>query len=345
MAGGAGVRFWPLSTDALPKQFMTAFSETSLYQSTVARARTLAPADRILVMTNATLVDLVRAQSPEIPAENVILEPARRDTAPALGLAAALVQRRWPGSVMAVLPSDHLVRDVEGFRTSLLLAAERATQGGLGTIGIHPSYPATGYGYLHVERGDRVRAVQRFVEKPDRARAETFLADGGYLWNAGIFIWQVERFMAELGRCLPDVHGGVLTIAEAWSTPRFGNVLNEVFTGLTRQSIDYGVMEKTRDVWTVTAAFDWNDIGGWTAAMDLVPSDASGNRTRGRIVLDRAHNNFVLATDPGHPVLCAGVQDSIIVATPNGTLVCHRDLADELKPMVEALLRPVPAPV
>lgn len=345
MAGGAGVRFWPLSTESLPKQFITAFTETSLYQGTIERARNLADPEQILVMTNESLLPYVRSQSPEIPLENVILEPCRRDTAPAIALAASLAERRWPGSVMAIMPSDHLIRDVEGFTATMRLAVEQAVKGGLGTVGIHPTYPATGFGYLHCATAQgRVRQVRRFVEKPDRAKAETFLHSGDYLWNAGVFVWQSAIFLTELEKYQPSIFNATQRIAGAWRTPEFDTVLKDRFTHVSPISVDFGVMEKASEVWTVTSSFDWNDIGGWTAAMELVERDDDDNRTKGSIFLDQCRNNFVLSTDRFHPVLCVGVQDCIVVHTPHGTLVCHRDMADGLKPMVEKLLRDTPRP-
>jgi mannose-1-phosphate guanylyltransferase len=222
------------------------------------------------------------------------------------------------------------------------LAAERAQAGGVGTVGIQPTFPAIGYGYLHTSGQERVRTVQRFVEKPDRTRAQTFLDSGEYLWNAGIFVAQTETFLREVERFQPHLRAAVDRIAASWGQSDYDSVLQREFTAVTSISVDFGVMEKASDVWTVTSAFDWNDIGGWMAAIDLIPPDENGNRTRGAIFLDAARNNFVLSTDSHHPVLCVGLQDCVVVATPDGTLVCHRDRVEDLKPMVQKLLAEAP---
>ncbi len=341
MAGGAGTRFWPLSTESLPKQFLTAFADESLYQQTIRRARRLVSPERILVMTNRALAGHVRTQSPEIPEENVILEPRRRDTAPAVALAAMIAEARWPGSVMIVMPSDHRIESTEGFVKTVAVAANRARQGGLGTIGIRASFPATGFGYLKIEEHDppcgRALKVSRFVEKPDRKRAEEFLASGQYLWNAGIFLWQGATLLAEVERHLPALYRALEPLGQALGSEEFGDKLCQAFAQAPSISIDFGVMEKASEVWAVVAEFDWSDVGGWKAARELIAPDAEGNRVRGPVLMHRSGGNMVVAADGSPPVVCAGASGLIIVSTRNGVLICTEETADELKPLVSKL--------
>jgi mannose-1-phosphate guanylyltransferase len=337
MAGGAGTRFWPLSTPDLPKQFLKTLMAKPLYAQAADRARLMVPWDRILVMTHTGFAALVREQTPDAPAENVVFEPMRRDTAAAVILAAVVVHRRWPGSVMIVMPSDHVISNLEGFRRTLASAVARARRGGLGTVGIPPTFPATVFGYLRLAGpaapAEAVR-VEEFVEKPDRPRAEQYLADGRHLWNAGIFVWKAETLLAAAERHLPDTYGRLAPLAECVGTPAFADRVREAFEALQPLSIDYGIMEKAGDVWAVPAAFGWNDVGGWLAAGDLIPADADGNHVVGNAILSQATGNVVI-TDARHPLIVAGIHDCIIVHGPAGTLACHKSLADGLKALVQ----------
>jgi len=337
MAGGAGTRFWPLSTPDLPKQFLTTLIGRPLYAQAADRARLLVPWDRILVMTHAGFTDLVREQTPEALPRNVIFEPMRRDTAAAIILAAVVVHRRWPGSVMIVMPSDHLISGLDAFRQTLARAAARARQGGLGTIGIPPTLPATTFGYLRVaERPAAAEAVrvEQFVEKPDRRRAQEYVASGRFLWNGGIFVWKAETLLEAAARHLPEVHRPLAALADAVGTPAFAARARRAFEQIPPVSIDYGVMEKADDVWTVPATFQWNDVGGWPAIGDLVPADADGNHVVGNVILSQATGNVAI-TDADHPLVVAGIRDCIIVHGPGGTLACHKGLAEGLKPLVQ----------
>lgn len=345
MAGGAGMRFWPLSTPELPKQFLTALTGRPLYAQAADRARLMAPWQRILVMTHAGFVNLVQEQTPEAPVENVILEPMRRDTAAAIILAAIVVNRRWPGSTMVVMPSDHLISGTDAFRQTIAAAVRRAAQGGLGTIGIPPAFPATTFGYLRLAKapdGPHPQPVEQFVEKPDRARAEQYLASGRFLWNSGIFVWQTSALLEAAARHLPAMHGILSGLADAVGTAEFAVRATEAFERIEPLSIDYGIMEKADDVWAVPAAFKWDDVGGWLAAGDLLTPDAQGNRTIGHVVAADARGNVVF-TDSHHPLVLAGISDCIVVRGPSGTLVCHKSLAENLKSLVQQASQKPPA--
>ena len=340
MAGGVGTRFWPLSTPDHPKQFLTALSGTSFYRQSADRARALAAWDRILVMTNARFTGFVEAQTPEFPARNVVLEPRRRDTAAAVILAAVVAEKRWPGCVMVVMPADHVVDDVAAFRATVTVAVGRALEGGLGTIGIAPTHAATGFGYLRLARkpaGTEAVAVEAFTEKPDLARAEKFVASGAYLWNSGMFIWRASALLEAAARHLPAVYGPLASLGDAVGTEAFAARTREVFDGIESISVDFGIMEKAGDVWAVPAIFHWRDVGGWLEAADLFESDGSGNRTSGPVVLDGSCGNVVV-TDSDKPIVVAGLSDCIIVRGPAGMLVCTKQAADRIKPLVEQVL-------
>jgi mannose-1-phosphate guanylyltransferase len=340
MAGGFGTRFWPLGTAEQPKQFLTAFADRSLYRQAAERACAIVPWDRILVMTNAAHVGLVREQTPEVPQENVIGEPMRRDTAAAVILASLIAARRFPGSVLVMTPADHLVSNLEAFRRTVSAAVARARQGGLGTVGIRPTYPATGFGYLRLARRPadaEAVPVLEFIEKPDAQRAAKFLASGQYLWNAGMFIWKAETLLDAARLHLPDVTKGLTPLAEFAGTPAFADRARQAFQAIPAISVDYGIMEKAEDVWSVPALFDWSDVGGWLAAADLLPADADGNCVHGSVLLDAATGNIVVADDD-NPVLVVGVKDCVIVHGPGGILVCDKSHAECLKPLVEKIL-------
>jgi len=340
MAGGFGTRFWPLGTAEQPKQFLTALAGQSLYRQAAERARAIVPWDRILVMTNAAHVGLVREQTPEVPEANVIGDPMRRDTAAAVILAALVAERRFPGSILVITPADHLVSNLEAFRRTVAAAVARARQGGLGTIGIRPTHPATGFGYLRLARrpGDaEAVSVLEFVEKPDAEQAARFVASGKYLWNAGMFIWKAGTLLEAARQLLPDVSAALEPLAESAGSPAFADRARQAFQSLHAISVDYGIMEKAEDVWSIPALFEWSDVGGWLAASDLLPADADGNCVHGSVLLDAATGNIVVA-DGDNPVLVVGVKDCVIVHGPGGTLVCDKSHAECIKPLVEKIL-------
>jgi mannose-1-phosphate guanylyltransferase len=340
IAGGFGTRLWPLSTPERPKQFLTELQDRSLFQQTLDRAHRLAPAERVLVMTSAALEPFVCEQAPDVPAENVIPEPLRRDTAPAAILAALVVAERWPEAVIAVFPSDHFIGDEGAFAETVAAAVARAADGGLGTIGIPATSPATGYGYLRLGREAVPLApqpVEAFVEKPDRDRAEAYVASGQYLWNSGIFVWRPAALLEAAERHLPETVAALRALPAHVGRPSFGPQATEAFERIAAESVDCGIMEKAADVWCVPAAFDWDDVGGWEAAGRLLPADDAGNRVQGDVVLDGAERCIVLG-EAGRPVAVAGMQDCIVVQGPAGTLVCPKSAADRIKPLVQRIL-------
>ena len=340
MAGGAGVRFWPLSTPTRPKQFLTELAGRSLYVQAFERARSLVPPARIQVMTGAGFLDFVREQTPGVPRGNVILEPLRRDTAAAAILAALVVARRRPDGIMIVLPSDHFVGDAAEFRQTMAAAVARARRGGLGTVGIRPTRPATDFGYLQLADPPmprRPQRVERFVEKPRRRKAEQYVASGTYLWNSGIFVWQARELLRAAEQHLPGTYRALAGLADAVTAKDFPRRARKAFSRIRPISVDYGIMEKADDVWCVPGAFEWDDVGGWLAAERLMPADARGNRIRGRVFLDEVAGTLVLG-QPDHPIAVAGLTDCIIVHSEAGSLVCHKSAVERIKPLIQRLL-------
>lgn len=339
MAGGVGMRFWPLSEPSQPKQFLTALTGTSLFAQAAERARLLVPWDRVLVMTNEAFAGLVHTQTPDVPCGNVLLEPCRRDTAAANILAAVVAERRFPGCVMVSAPSDHLVSDTDAFRETMGRALARARQGGLGTIGITPDFPATAYGYLRLSAapaGAEPVEVEQFVEKPQQAQAEEYFASGRYLWNAGIFVWQARELLAASEQHLPEIHRALIGVRDVVGKSTFEARVREAFEQIDPISIDYGVMEKAHNIWAVPATFDWSDLGDWSSITQVIPPDEDGNRVRGAAVLEEATGNMVI-TDSEHPVAVAGLSDCIVIHGPCGTLVCHKRMADRIKSIVQRI--------
>ena len=345
MAGGSGTRFWPASRKARPKQLLPLGGDRPLIVATAERLGGLVPPARQLVITSARYVDQVRALLPGIPAAQVIGEPEGRDTAACIGLAARIVGRLDPDAVAIAMPSDHVLAPVETYRQHLAAAVEALSvhPGAVLVFGITPDRPATGYGYL--KRGERVGSagghelfrLARFVEKPDRARAEAMLATGDHLWNAGLFAFRPATMDAAIARHLPALVPGLDALGAAWGGARFEATLAEHYPRLPRTSIDYGVMEKLEQALLLPLPLKWDDVGAWDALPRLLPHDADGNVTQGPSVLLDSRNLVVSAE--GGMVAARGVSDLVIVHTPDATLVCRRDDAEGVKAITAELAK------
>lgn len=343
MAGGRGERFWPASRLRKPKHLLPIVGDEPMLRQTLDRLPESIPASQRLIITNAEQVEAVREICPELPEENVVAEPVGRDTAAAVGLAALLVHRRNPEAVFAILPADAVIHDRKAFREVVADAFRVARSGDfLVTVGIQPTYPATGYGYIHkgnALEGEQQGAwqVQRFVEKPDLDTAQQYLDSGEYFWNAGMFIWQANSILQAIQKFVPQLDTELKQIRQKLEQGEaLAPVLTEVYPTLTKISIDYAVMEKADNVVTVPSTFDWDDVGEWPALVRHEKPDAQGNIRKGDTFLLEASNNLVLSS-PNHVVTLLGVDDLIVVHTPDATLICPKDKAQEIKKLVQGV--------
>lgn len=336
LAGGSGTRFWPASTRDVPKQLLPLAGGKPLLRETYDRVAPLAPPERFVVVTSARFVDAVRALLPEIPAANVLGEPVGRNTAAACAVAAEWARARAADAVLLTLPTDHAVSPADELRAKLSAAAARAASAGsLVTLGLHPTRAATGYGWIRLgERvdasaGHAVHRVASFVEKPDRARAELYFADGGYLWNLGMFAWRADAFLAEAARLLPDVAARAALVRES---------IERAYDGMPSISVDHGVMERAAAVECLPCAFEWDDLGSFDAMRRHLAKDAAGNCAVGPLVALDAKGCVAWAQD-GNVTALLGVEDLIVVHANGATLVAHRSRSEDVKKIVEELGR------
>lgn len=341
MAGGSGTRFWPASRRSRPKQFLGLGGDKPLLRKTFERLRGLIEPENIWVITGAETVEISRALLPEIPAENVVGEPEGRDTAACVGLAAVLLLERDPDAICLVLPADHVIGEEEKFRSALDVGlAHVSCHGGLMTFGLKPRFPATGFGYLHIGEkvqeagaGD-VHRLDGFVEKPDAETARSYLEDGNYLWNAGIFAWKAKDLLVEIRRQLPLLAEGLDEISAASVVAR-GDVLRRVYPGLPRISVDFGIMEQAEQCWVIPVDYPWSDVGSWPALKAVLPADAQGNLLEGRVLALDCQN--LIARSEGPLIAAASLEDLVIVATADAVLVLPGFQAQRVKELVGAL--------
>jgi mannose-1-phosphate guanylyltransferase len=344
MAGGGGTRFWPRSRQRRPKQFLTLVGDRSLLQMALDRIEAPVPPDRTWVITSAAHRTEVAKQLPVLPDDRIIGEPCGRDTAACIGLGAALIARQDPSAVMMVMPADHVIEPTQEFRRAALVAELLAEEqpAALITFGIVPTYPATGYGYIHrgaalpPRQGIQVYRVQDFREKPSAELAEQYVVSGDYFWNSGIFVWKATTILNALAERQPKLLGAVQRIAEAWPTPDRARVLQREYDGLERISIDYAVMEHAREVLVVQAPFRWDDVGSWLALERMHPQDADGNTVLATHCGLRT-KDCVIAADAGQLIATVGVDNLLIVQDGNATLVADRRDEGAVKQLVELL--------
>ncbi len=341
MAGGGGTRLWPLSRQQHPKQMLMLFGERTMFQLAVDRLLPLLPPERILVVTGADQVAPL-AEQVTLPPENFIVEPLGRNTAACIGLAALHLRRRDPEAVMAVLTADHYIRRTDVFRTALTAARAVAEQGYLVTLGIEPTFPATGYGYICrgaalAMGGDfPVFRVQRFAEKPDEATAIAFLAAGTYAWNSGMFIWRAARVLEEIDRWMPPLSATLHQLDAALDRGDYAAMVAELWSALPRISIDYGVMEHAEQVAVIPVDLGWSDVGSWDAVQALRDADAAGNVAVGAHLAHATTNTMVFAHGL-RLVATIGVHDLIVVDTPDALLITTREQAQDVREVVERL--------
>lgn len=359
LAGGRGTRFWPRSRTRTPKQLLNIVGEETMIQQTVARLSPLFPASRVWVVTNDEQAAEVRRQLPRVVAHHVLTEPVGRNTAAAIGLAAIhLLHAGSPDALMAVLPADHVIALDERYRLIVRAALEVAARqhpGPLVCIGILPTRPDTGFGYIEFTKGssrrgkapseevlgEPVLAVRRFTEKPPLATARRYVAAGRYLWNAGMFFWRVSTFMALLKHRLPKTHAALLRLADTIGTPRYNSALRRIYPQLENISVDYAILEPaSRDrrhspVFVVPAEIGWSDIGSWAAVYELLAAKAGENVSAGRILALEAAGNFLWS--PSKLIAAVGVSDLVVVDTPDALLICPRDRAQDVGRIVKQL--------
>ena len=344
LAGGSGTRFWPVSVRGVPKQLLALTGGAPLLRQTYERLDGLVPPERVVVVTAARFADDVRRLLPELPAENVLGEPAARNTAPACALAAHWAARQSPDATLLVVPADHVVSPAEELRAKLLAAARRADAAGtLVTLGLEPTRAATGYGWIRVgpatacaDDGATVHAVDRFVEKPDRARAEAFLAQGGHLWNLGMFAWRADAFLCALGRHLPEVASAFADAAPSLGGADQDAALARAFAAVPSISVDCGVLEREPGVEVVPCSFRWDDLGSFAALARNLPTDEHGNLSVGPVVA-RDSTGCVAWAAAGRMTALLGVDDLIVVHAHGVTLVAPRSRAEEVRRLVDAL--------
>ncbi len=340
MAGGRGERFWPRSRQSLPKQFLSLTDDKkTMLQLTVERILPLVAMEDIFIVTNRGYRELVRAQLPELPEGNILCEPVGKNTAPCIGLGAVHIAKKYGDAVMMVLPSDHLIKYTSLFLNTLSDACEVAEQGGnLVTLGIAPDCPETGYGYIKFQPEQtlgRAFAVEKFVEKPDLETAKAYLASEQYLWNSGMFIWKTSTILDNLQAHLPETYAGLCKIREAIGTPVEEQVLEREFQGFRAESIDYGVMEKARDIYILSGAFGWDDVGSWLAVSRIKRSNELGNVVEGNVVTVDTRDTIIQGG--GKLIAAVGLEDMIVVDSEDALLICEKAHAGDIKKVLENL--------
>jgi mannose-1-phosphate guanylyltransferase len=342
MAGGTGTRFWPLSRQRTPKQALNIIGDNSLIQDTVNRVSSLAPIERTYIVTNRSQYKILAPQLPLMTGDNFLMEPTQRNTAPCIGLAAIHIQKRDPDGIMIVLPSDHLIADAESFRRVVQTGIEVVMQyDSIVTIGIKPSRPEIGYGYIQFNSPDPklpkgVYHVKAFAEKPNRQTAELFMKSGDFYWNSGIFMWSARRILCEMEEHLPEHYHQLHRIQEAIGTSRYQRVLVNRYRRMRPISIDYGIMEvSTAPIYMIAGEFGWSDIGSWDELYRISSISRNGNVIFGESATIDAKENLIYS--PNKLTAVIGMDHFLIVNTPNATLICPRDRAQDVKLLVEKL--------
>nr|WP_295678988.1 mannose-1-phosphate guanylyltransferase [uncultured Lachnoclostridium sp.] len=340
MAGGRGERFWPKSRKNLPKQFLSLTSDgKTMIQLTVERILPLVSMEDIYIATNSDYKSLILEQLPNIPEENILCEPVSRNTAPCIGLGAVHVSKKYEEAIMIVLPSDHLIRYNSMFINVLKDACDVASKGNnLVTIGITPDYPETGYGYIKFNPNNcqgRSFEVERFVEKPNLEVAKEYLASEEYLWNSGMFVWKISSILHNIEQFMPETFSGLSSIKEGIGTSNQDVILEKEYLNFPSISIDYGIMEKCDNIFTIPGAFGWDDVGSWLAVERIKKTNEYGNIVDGNVITIDS-NNCIIEADK-KLIATVGVEDLIIVDTEDATLICDKQSANNIKKVLENL--------
>ena len=343
MAGGKGERFWPKSRMNMPKQFLSLTDDgKSMIQHTVERLKGLVDIQNMYIVTNEIYKDLVLEHIPDIPKENIIIEPVAKNTAPCIGLAAIHIAKKNPDSKMIILPSDHLIKFNEIFIDTLKIALDVVEKGdNLATIGITPNYPETGYGYINFTKGEsfkdsaNIYEVLGFVEKPNLEKAKEYLTSGEYLWNSGIFVWKASTILKNFKEYLPEIYEGLQKIGESINTEKYEEVLKKEFPNLPSESIDYGIMEKAKNIYVIPGNFGWDDVGSWLSLERINKTNQDGNVITGNVISIKTKNTIIQGSDK--LIATIGLEDIVIVDTDDVTLICHKDNTQEVKEIINNL--------
>lgn len=346
LAGGGGTRLWPVSRKSKPKQVQPFIGNLTLLQKTYQRARRGFAVNDIYISTSYSQLPLIRKQVPQVPLKNYILEPAKRDTAAAIGLAATLIAKRDPHAVMMLASSDHFIKNEKEYiritRLAERLIKQRPEFSLL--IGIRPTYPETGYGYIKINKvfkqigNDEIFYAQKFVEKPDLITAKKYVKQWDYLWNSGIFCWRVDTLLQLFEQHLPSHYQILMRMQPALGTPKEAAVVKREFVKISPISIDYGIMEKTKKILVIPASFDWADVGHWRTVRDILAKHPEDNVVRGLHVNHDSRGNLLYSYS-GKMIATAGLRDTIVIETEDCILVCPKDRAQDVKKLVEELER------
>ena len=341
MAGGVGSRFWPRSRVERPKQLLDIVSHQSMLRVTFERLEKITETSKIYVVAGPSLKSAILKELPEMPESNLIVEPSGKNTAPAIGLVAALLMRDEVDDVVGVFPADHLITDLDTFKTNVQAGVEFAqAEDALITFGINPSRPATGYGYIKYDHmlasnDDQIFKVEKFTEKPDLPTAQKMLSSGGYLWNGGMFIWRISSILNAMKIHLSDTYSKLEIIRSAIGRNDFQEIMEQTWSEIEGESIDYGVLEKAANVYVIKGMFDWNDVGSWDALYEIGEKDESGNILEGNIQAVDTENSLIHSKDLR--IATVGVKDLIVIKSGNALLIINRQESEQVKKIVTEL--------
>ena len=342
MAGGSGTRFWPRSKAVKPKQYLNLFGSESLLEATIKRFSSFTSNENIYVVSGKSQAEVLESQTTMLPKTNLIYEPVGKNTLPCIGLAAMFAERENPDGIMVVTPSDHLIENVELFRDTVLAAVKIADkQNGIVTIGITPTYPATGYGYVQTAENitgpEKIMQfkVERFVEKPNETKATEYLKQGGFYWNSGLFVFKISVFLDAVKQFAPKLYSDLRKIQADLGNPSFEQTLDTIYRAVEGISVDYGIMEHAKNIYLVEGNFIWNDLGSWESVYLTSEKDENGNAGSGETVIVDSKNSYVYS-ETGLIAL-VGLDDVIVVQDGNTTMVCKRDRAEDIKKVVDQL--------
>ncbi len=339
MAGGVGSRFWPRSKEKTPKQLLKIFGERTMIEDTVKRLDGIVEKENIFIVTNKVQKPQIVSLLYDIPKKNIIEEPFGRNTAACIGLASVIVESRDKDAVLIVLPADHVIQNIDDFHTTINKAVKFSYESkGLVTIGIQPSRPETGYGYIQInekEVADNIHKVYTFAEKPNYATAVRFVESGDFFWNSGMFIWRADSILNEIKMLMPELYEGLEKIKADIDTPSFDKTLVSEYGKLRNISIDYGIMEKSQNVYLTKGEFSWSDVGSWEEVYQLSKKDNNGNSKIGNVYSDMTMDSYIYS--PNKFTAVVGVENLIIINTDDALLVCRRDQTQEVKKIVDHL--------